>query len=381
VISSVIVVVYWCRLLFFLVRTAINYVRLHSVCFAFRNLPLRLLIGHQNGHLTYRNTASATSGVTLVWKVRGTRQIFWLGVLIKWGVRSPTPKSGGPDPHPPKIRPMSATFVELLSDLCKTDVNQVVTLERWYVLLPIITQSRPFLSGRIRQHYLIFFLLLLCFFILRFSESMTDGGTFSLLPCFTLWRRMLLLCAWRMSMCLSSINRHACQLRWRHTRRRGGCHDDGSRRGLFRGRGVGRCVSGRSDMSPAPGALFRLADDENQRLRNVDVIDSGSASASAFFRLLRGCRRRVPARIPPAPAHCLRCLFQAATDAQIDWIFSVNAHETGLRRHRSNVTSGGGVFMGGDCVCPLEKFSIKLLAEKLSISYSKFMFSGETRVN
>ena len=47
------------------------------------------------------------SGITLVWKVRGTKQNFWFDVLIKWGSVLPLPKSGGPNtPVPPKIMPV-----------------------------------------------------------------------------------------------------------------------------------------------------------------------------------------------------------------------------------------------------------------------------------
>jgi len=43
------------------------------------------------------------SGVALFWKMWGTKQNFWLGVLIKWGVCPPTPKKWGSEhqPRPP----------------------------------------------------------------------------------------------------------------------------------------------------------------------------------------------------------------------------------------------------------------------------------------
>ena len=52
--------------------------------------------------------------VTLIWTVRGTKQNFWLGVLIKWRDRPATPKSGGVRtptlPSPLKLRLCSLTF-------------------------------------------------------------------------------------------------------------------------------------------------------------------------------------------------------------------------------------------------------------------------------
>ena len=155
----------------------------------------------------------------------------------------------------------------------------------------------------------------------------------------------MLLCARRMRMCLSCINRRMCQLRWRHRRRRDGCHDNGGGRGLFRGRSVGRCDDSRSDMSPAPGALFCLADDQNQRLRGGPRFYEGRSPTPTSPRLrlqLTGCRGRFPVCISSASDDSDGRQCQATVDAQVNRVISVNADKTGLgrrRRHWSDVTS------------------------------------------
>ena len=51
------------------------------------------------------------SGVTVVWKVRGTKQNFCIGVLIKWGLRPPSPKNTPMAPPPvPTLMSMLVLF-------------------------------------------------------------------------------------------------------------------------------------------------------------------------------------------------------------------------------------------------------------------------------
>jgi len=48
-------------------------------------------------------------------KSEGTKQNSWHGVLIKWGVRPPTPKSGGRGPDPLKLRLCAQHYCTLVS--------------------------------------------------------------------------------------------------------------------------------------------------------------------------------------------------------------------------------------------------------------------------